>query len=47
MDKENQMKAIEKSFEDNYKPFEKHYNKPNVYAVETLRVMPDPKVISF
>lgn len=39
------MKAIEKTFEDNKKPFEKHYSKPNVHAVETLNVFPDFKVI--
>lgn len=44
MDRDSQMKAIEKTFEDNKKPVEKHYSKPNVYAVETLNVFPDFKV---
>lgn len=44
MDRDSQMKAIEKTFEDNKKPFEKHYSKPNVHAVETLNVFPDFKV---
>lgn len=46
MDRDSQMKAIEKTFEDNKKPVEKHYSKPNVHAVETLNVFPDFKVIS-
>lgn len=45
MDRDSQMKAIEKTFEDNKKPVEKHYSKPNVHAVETLNVFPDFKVI--
>lgn len=45
MDKESAMIAIEKTFEDNKKPIVKHHNKPNVYAVETLNVFPDFKVI--
>ncbi|XP_025409311.1 RNA polymerase II-associated factor 1 homolog [Sipha flava] len=43
MDRDSQMKAIEKTFEDNKKPIEKHYSKPNVHAVETLNVFPDFK----
>ncbi|KAF0769259.1 RNA polymerase II-associated factor 1, partial [Aphis craccivora] len=43
MDRDSQMKAIEKTFEDNKKPVEKHYSKPNVHAVETLNVFPDFK----
>ncbi|XP_025421110.1 RNA polymerase II-associated factor 1 homolog [Sipha flava] len=43
MDRDSQMKAIEKTFKDNKKPIEKHYSKPNVYAVETLNVFPDFK----
>lgn len=45
MDRDSQMKAIEKTFEDNKKPIEKHYSKPNVHAVETLNVFPDFKVV--
>lgn len=44
MDRDSQMKAIEKTFEDNKKPVEKHYSKPNVHAVETLSFFPDFKV---
>ncbi|VVC29605.1 Hypothetical protein CINCED_3A008847 [Cinara cedri] len=43
MDRDSQMKAIEKTFEDNKIPVEKHYSKPNVHAVETLNVYPDFK----
>ncbi|XP_050428616.1 RNA polymerase II-associated factor 1 homolog [Adelges cooleyi] len=43
MDRDSQMKAIEKTFEDNKKPVEKHYSKPNVHAVETLSFFPDFK----
>ncbi|XP_050547977.1 RNA polymerase II-associated factor 1 homolog [Daktulosphaira vitifoliae] len=43
MDRDSQMKAIEKTFEDNKKPIEKHYSKPNVHAIETLSVFPDFK----
>lgn len=46
MDRDSQMKAIEKTFEDNKKPIEKHYSKPNVHAVETFNVFPDFKVVS-
>ncbi|XP_060876580.1 RNA polymerase II-associated factor 1 homolog [Metopolophium dirhodum] len=42
-DRDSQMKAIEKTFEDNKKPVEKHYRKPNVHAVETFNVFPDFK----
>lgn len=45
MDRDSQMKAIEKTFEDNKKPIEKHYSKPNIHAVETFNVFPDFKVI--
>lgn len=45
MDRESQIKAIEKTFEDNKKPIEKHYSKPNVVPVEVLPIYPDFKVI--
>lgn len=45
MDRDSQMKAIEKTFEDNKIVVEKHYSKPNIHAVETLNVFPDFKVI--
>ena len=44
MDRESQIKAIEKTFEDNKKPIERHYSKPNVLPVEILPVFPDFKV---
>ncbi|XP_003689974.1 RNA polymerase II-associated factor 1 homolog isoform X1 [Apis florea] len=44
MDRESQIKAIEKTFEDNKKPIERHYSKPNVVPVEILPVFPDFKL---
>ncbi|EFN89122.1 RNA polymerase II-associated factor 1 homolog [Harpegnathos saltator] len=44
MDRESQIKAIEKTFEDNKKPIERHYSKPNVIPVEILPVYPDFKL---
>jgi len=44
MDRESQIKAIEKTFEDNIKPIERHYSKPNVVPIEILPVYPDFKV---
>ncbi|XP_039305732.1 RNA polymerase II-associated factor 1 homolog [Solenopsis invicta] len=44
MNRESQIKAIEKTFEDNKKPIERHYNKPNVVPVEILPVYPDFKL---
>ena len=44
MDRDSQIKAIERTFEDNKKPIEKHYSKPNVVPVEILNVFPDFKV---
>lgn len=41
MDRESQIKAIEKTFEDNKKPIEKHYSKPGVTPVEIMPVFPD------
>lgn len=41
MDRESQIKAIEKTFEDNKKPIEKHYSKPGVTPVEVMPVFPD------
>lgn len=41
MDRESQIKAIEKTFEDNMKPIEKHYSKPGVTPVEVMNVFPD------
>ncbi|XP_046813142.1 RNA polymerase II-associated factor 1 homolog [Vespa crabro] len=44
MDRESQIKAIEKTFEDNKKSIDKHYSKPNVVPVEILPVYPDFKL---
>ncbi|KAJ0172611.1 hypothetical protein K1T71_011750 [Dendrolimus kikuchii] len=41
MDRESQIKAIEKTFEDNKKPIEKHYSKPGVTPVEIMPLFPD------
>lgn len=45
MDRDSQIKAIEKTFEDNKKPIERHYSKPNIVPVEILPVYPDFKVL--
>lgn len=44
MDRESQIKAIEKTYEDAKKPIEKHHSKPNVVPVEILPVYPDFKM---
>jgi len=44
MDRESQIIAINKTFEDSKVPIERHYSKPNVTAVEVLPVFPDFKV---
>jgi hypothetical protein len=44
MDRDSQIKAIEKTFEDSKKSIDKHYSKPNVVPVEILPVYPDFKV---
>ncbi|VVD00338.1 unnamed protein product, partial [Leptidea sinapis] len=41
MDRESQIKAIEKTFEDNKKTIEKHYSKPGVTPVEVMPIFPD------
>ncbi|KFM75159.1 RNA polymerase II-associated factor 1-like protein, partial [Stegodyphus mimosarum] len=41
MGRESQIAAINKTFSDAKIPIEKHYSKPNVYAVEELPVFPD------
>lgn len=46
MDRDSQIKAIEKTFEDNKKPIERHYSKANVVPVEVLPVYPDFKVLN-
>lgn len=45
MDRDSQIRAIEKTFEDTTKPIEKHYSKPNVVPVEIFSVFPDFKVL--
>lgn len=44
MDREAQIREIEKTFEDAKVPIEKHYSKPGVVPVEVLPVFPDFKV---
>ncbi|KDR16760.1 RNA polymerase II-associated factor 1 homolog [Zootermopsis nevadensis] len=44
MDRDSQIKAIEKTFEDSKKSIDKHYSKPNVVPVEILPVYPDFKI---
>jgi Paf1. len=44
MDRDSQVKAIEKTFADSKLPIEKHYSKPNVTPVEIMPVYPDFKV---
>lgn len=44
MDRESQMRAITKTFEDNKKSIEKHHSKPNVHAIEVFPIFPDFKV---
>lgn len=41
MDRDSQIKAIEKTFDDSKEKVEKHYSKPGVTAVEVLPVFPD------
>lgn len=44
MDRDSQIKAIEKTFDDSKLPIEKHYSKPNVVPVEILPIYPDFKL---
>ena len=41
MDREAQIAAIEKTFEDSKVPIEEHYSKPGVHPVEVMTVLPD------
>lgn len=41
MDRESQIKAIEKTYDDAKLPIEKHHSKPNVVPIEILPVFPD------
>ncbi|XP_031333413.1 RNA polymerase II-associated factor 1 homolog [Photinus pyralis] len=44
MDRDSQIKAIEKTFEDSKIAIEKHYSKPNVVPIEVLPIYPDFKL---
>lgn len=44
MDRGSQIKAIEKTFQDNKTVIDKHYSKPNVVPVEIQPVYPDFKI---
>ncbi|XP_017783239.1 PREDICTED: RNA polymerase II-associated factor 1 homolog [Nicrophorus vespilloides] len=44
MDRDSQIKAIEKTFADAKVPIEKHYSKPNVVPVEVMDIYPDFKL---
>ncbi|KRT82764.1 hypothetical protein AMK59_4051, partial [Oryctes borbonicus] len=44
MDRDSQIKAIEKTFDDSKVSIEKHYSKPNVVPVEVLPIYPDFKL---
>ena len=41
MDREAQIAAIEKTFEDAKVPIEKHYSKPGIHPVEVFPILPD------
>lgn len=43
MDRETQIKAIEKTFTDSKQPITRHFSKPNVVAEEVLPLFPDFK----
>lgn len=47
MDRDSQIKAIEKTFEDSKVPIERHYSKPNVTPVEVMPIYPDFKLWKF
>ena len=44
MDRDNQIKAIEKTFDDAEQPIEKHYSKGHVYPVEVVPILPDSQM---
>lgn len=44
MDREKQIEAIEKTFEDSMVPIEEHHSKKGVYPVEVMEVLPDDKM---
>ena len=43
-DKDSQIRAIEKTFDDARVPIEKHHSKPNVYPVEEYHILPDSQM---
>lgn len=44
MDREMQINAIEKTFDDAQLPIKEHYSKKGVYPVEVFNVLPDDKM---
>ncbi|KAF5298598.1 hypothetical protein FQR65_LT09693 [Abscondita terminalis] len=44
MDRDSQIRAIDKTFDDAKVPIEKHYSKPNVVPIEVLPIYPDFKL---
>ena len=47
MDREAQIEAIEKTFEDVKMPMEEHYSKKGVYPVEVIPILPDSDMWKF
>ena len=47
MDREAQIEAIEKTFEDVKIPMQEHYTKKGVYPVEVIPVLPDSDMWKF
>jgi len=43
-DRDSQIKAIEKTFEDSAKPITSHFSKPKVTPLEILPIFPDFKL---
>ena len=43
-DKESQIRAIEKTFDDARVPIEKHHSKPGVHPVEEIAILPDSEM---
>jgi hypothetical protein len=41
MDRDSQVAAIEKTFEDALRPITTHYSKPHIHPVEVMPVLPD------
>ena len=44
MDRESQIAAIEKTFEDSKLPIEEHYSKKGVHPVEVYDILPDDEM---